>query len=1012
MLEKPRRHSRAAVAAIALLISQPVLPETVSSTGTSNDGCLPAWLPKSVSASGSFDNMTSIAFGPDDFLYAGSSNGFQRLEGGRWRSWFPDDTEPDTLPAGRVNSIYPEGDRLWVGTAAGLSRFEPTSGRFEQVSFTSAAVSPAVQALYEHDGELLVGTLRRGAYTVSLGSNATARRIEFEGSDANLSVNRFYEYDNRLLIATDSGLFVEGDENRFESVDLAAGGGEQPRVADLVSDIDGALLLAATTGLLRLSSLDATAETLYEQGIVDTIAIDRRGTVWFGGRSGLFRLRPGAEEVETCRKWSLTEPNVSVAVSAVMVTEDDWLVMATRGRGTQLAPLATGVSRIPNGEPDFNTLPEKTNLDSYMDSSGRLVLGTATGVYREEQPGARSFEKLERPSLRIGGAWEVHEEDDGTIWIASSTGLYRLFDGLLEHVPTFVGSDGEPLTTRHLDIASYDGHLLVGAQPGLIVLDPATGLPERVFSNNPHVRTVNSAPVTTVSMGQAWHLHVVDDFVYATHSNGVLRLDVDTGTVISNSYEAIEEGRMRPDWHGAAVGTEDGGVYIATGTGVIFTDHTLDAADYVTSLNGFRIGQVPDAERGPDGTLWFPTSTLGLLGYHPERDEWRLLSYENGLHSSMLSFGSVGINDAGTITTAGGGGASVIPFAALQEKRSRSLKLVALNADSGSSIPVDRALTIGPKLRSIAIDFAIPEFIETSRHAIEYTFSSPRQSNSEVIGLGETLTLQQLAPGTYQLTAKVVDPIGARSQQLDFELTVMPFWWETNLAYFLATLAVVLMILFGVYRRSVAVQQRFKLVADERERIAQELHDSFLQEVLGANLMQRSLAKKLPDPELESQAREIIDLLAHAAGAARTSIKSLSDLNELPPLSDAIGSMDPPSRQLDPVPISFDESGEPWPVNQQRRFFLIRIAQEAVNNACKHARANKIHVSLNWTRRAVEIDIKDDGQGFDRNDVEVREGFGLRAMQRMARSGRIRLDITSKSGSGTHVRLAARRRWL
>ena len=82
---------------------------------------------------------------------------------------------------------------------------------------------------------------------------------------------------------------------------------------------------------------------------------------------------------------------------------------------------------------------------------------------------------------------------------------------------------------------------------------------------------------------------------------------------------------------------------------------------------------------------------------------------------------------------------------------------------------------------------------------------------------------------------------------------------------------------------------------------------------------------------------------------------------------------------------------------------LYRIAQEALNNALKHARASSVTLQLHRGPRHVVLEIVDDGVGFD--PAAGQSGFGLRSMaERTARLGG-KLEIDSGPGRGTHVRV-------
>jgi signal transduction histidine kinase len=95
---------------------------------------------------------------------------------------------------------------------------------------------------------------------------------------------------------------------------------------------------------------------------------------------------------------------------------------------------------------------------------------------------------------------------------------------------------------------------------------------------------------------------------------------------------------------------------------------------------------------------------------------------------------------------------------------------------------------------------------------------------------------------------------------------------------------------------------------------------------------------------------------------------------------------------------------------------LYRIAQEALNNVIKHAKASHVAVSLRWTPRVpssslregegaevkVELVISDDGRGFDPDDVPP-EHMGLGIMRERAEAAGAQLVIVSQTGRGTQV---------
>jgi signal transduction histidine kinase len=86
---------------------------------------------------------------------------------------------------------------------------------------------------------------------------------------------------------------------------------------------------------------------------------------------------------------------------------------------------------------------------------------------------------------------------------------------------------------------------------------------------------------------------------------------------------------------------------------------------------------------------------------------------------------------------------------------------------------------------------------------------------------------------------------------------------------------------------------------------------------------------------------------------------------------------------------------------------LFHIAQEALENAVQHAGCSNIEVAVKSTRKGTILEVKDDGRGFDPDDIlGVRPGLGLLSMEHFAAQAGLQLTITSSPDSGTLVRAA------
>ena len=101
--------------------------------------------------------------------------------------------------------------------------------------------------------------------------------------------------------------------------------------------------------------------------------------------------------------------------------------------------------------------------------------------------------------------------------------------------------------------------------------------------------------------------------------------------------------------------------------------------------------------------------------------------------------------------------------------------------------------------------------------------------------------------------------------------------------------------------------------------------------------------------------------------------------------------------------IEFTLQGVPCPMSQDTEHHLLRIGQEALTNALKHAHAAEIRVALAYHEDRVELTIEDSGDGFDADSPAYQRGLGLRGMRERAADFGGLFTITSAPGYGTRV---------
>ncbi|MEL6209469.1 MAG: ATP-binding protein, partial [Pseudomonadota bacterium] len=438
---------------------------------------------------------------------------------------------------------------------------------------------------------------------------------------------------------------------------------------------------------------------------------------------------------------------------------------------------------------------------------------------------------------------------------------------------------------------------------------------------------------------------------------------------------------------------------VATANGIALTDATFSRFSYVTEVDGRRVGRVLVAKVDADGTLWH-SSDQGLWRRPAGNGPGTLVTRDDGIHTHEPNQGGMTITDSGQIMITGPRGISVFDPGSAPSTKPPAARLMRYAAGSEShTYRQGEAINLPAGPRSLSLEFGAQALRLNPETRLEYALILDDASElMNALEAQTTLEFPALAAGAYELRARFSRP-GSAGDWTTLEITVDPHWWETRLAktgfWLLAFGAFALLARWRARR----VERRYRLIADERQRIAQELHDTFLQDVIAAKMLSRHT-----DGD-DGTGQRIHGLLDSATRSVRASVQALSTLTKMPPLSQTIREYEPPTRANHGITINVAEQGQPWSMGQQRRFFAARITQEAINNACKHSGTDTVEVELDWTALKLTVHVRDRGKGFDESAAGIDEGFGLGAMKRMARSGRMTLHFDSRPGQGTTVTL-------
>ncbi|HEX3560655.1 MAG TPA: two-component regulator propeller domain-containing protein [Pyrinomonadaceae bacterium] len=853
-------------------------------------------------------------------------------------------TTQQGLPSDDVELAYEDraGD-IWVGTSDGLSRFH--NGAFDNFTTRDGLAGNSVQALFEDtEGALWVGT------TGGLSRYRDGRFVSFGAGDglAGASVDAVEQgADGCLWLGTPDGLSCYRD-GRFRNYTVREGL-PNDRVISLRADREGSLWVGTAGGLSRFQGgrfeTFGTTEGL-AGNIILSIFEDAEGNLWVGTESGgLSQLRD-----KKFTTYTTAEGLASDLVKSVYEDRKGNIWVGTYGGGLSL--LSGG--KVTN----YTTrdgLASNIVLALADDAEGSLWVGTPDGLSRLR--GGKFDTYTSADGLPNDFVRSIHADAEGSLWVGTRGGLARLKDGVFTSYTTREGLPSDFVGTIYADA---QGRLWVGTLGGL------SRFADGKFTNYTTRDGLSDNVVISIygdAEGRLWigtngaglNLFKDEKFKAFTTRDG---LPNDT------IYRILEDGRGRL-WMSCNKGIfrlskselED----FAEGRTHALNPVVYGTADGMATRECSGGGQ-PSGWRGGDGRLWFST-IKGLAMIDPER----LASNEQPPPTVVEQF-----------------------------------------RVDGEPVAPSPGLALAPGKTRFDFYYAGLSFVAPEK--VRYKYRLEGFDKDWVDGGDRRVAYYtNLGPGDYRFEVIACNNDGVWSRApAAFAFRLEPHFYRTLWFYAFCALGLALLAWQVYALRLRQVRARFGAVLQERNRIAREIHDNLAQEILGVSVQLEIVARLMPSST--GAARTHLDraraLVRSSIAEARRYVWDLrSQSLEDRDLPTALSEMTRRLTAGSGVQTQFQVGGTFRPLPAQVENNLLRIGQEAVNNAVRHARAQTISVQLSFDTGSVRLSVSDDGRGFDPgNHSNGSDGhFGIVGMRERAEEVGGSVNIESGPGEGSEV---------
>ncbi|HVQ40296.1 MAG TPA: two-component regulator propeller domain-containing protein, partial [Pyrinomonadaceae bacterium] len=929
------------------------------------------------------NTVHSIAQTKDGYVWIGTEEGLARFDGIRFTVF--DKQNTPQLKSNYIRTLL--ADRrgsLWIGTAEGL--IQMLDGKFTPFTTNEGLPGDTIQALCEdHDGNLWVATANGlglfksgGLTTFTTKERLVGGSIQalFEDADRALWIatpygvgrlkdDKFTQYTVRDGLGSNSVRSIQQDRagrlwfgslsgltsfngGRF-TVFTTRDGLPNDRIISLQADRDGGLLIGTAGGLCRFT--DGRFTTFNSGDVLATSTIlslleDLEGNLWVGTESGGINLLKDTKFTTYTLKNGLSNDLVKS-------------IFSDRQGNTWIGTDGGGLNLLKDGKLSVYTTRDGLSSDVVLalagDSAGNLWVGTPAGLNRFNQGKFVTYTSAD--GLANNDVRSIHADRRGNLWIGTRGGLTRMKDGVFR---TFTEVDGLPndlITTLYEDAK---GNLWIGTLGGL---SKFTNDEFATFTTKDGLSSDAVIALYEDSDGTLW---------IGTNGGGLNRMKDGKATAYTTRngllddvvYRILEDSRSN--------------LWLSCRKGIFHVSKKkLDefAHGRVSSIAPVAYGTAdgmmtrecsgggdPAGWRSSDGKLWFPT-IKGVAMIDPER---------------------ITIN-------------SQAPPVVVEQ----------ILIDDKSFAPTN-GIELPQGTTRFDLYYTAPSFVAPEKVRFKYKLEG---FDNDWIDSGtrRVAYYTNLRPGAYKFHVIASNNDGVWNETgATFGLYLKPYFYQTYWFYAVLVLGLGILawLLFRLRMRRMRVQ--FGAVLAERTRIAREIHDNLAQEMSGISVQLEVVSRTMP-PEAEA-ARTHLDRarqqVRHGIAEARRYVWDLRspalEKNDLPTALSETARRLTNETAIEP---QVEVNGTFRPLARLVEDNLLRIGQEAINNAVKHAQAKRIFVKLMFGARRVQLSVRDDGLGFDnRATGNGRAGhFGLIGMRERAEQIGGTLTIHSSEGSGTEV---------
>ena len=921
--------------------------------------------------------VQALAVEPGGGLFVGTAGGLCLFDGSYCKPL--QNREMSKFPASNLTALLREPDQsLWAGTGGG-GLLHITSDHVEIFDQQNGLGDLYVRAIFRDSmGNLWVGTddglFRR--------SGSAFQRVILPKNGGRQDVYALTEDSrHRLIVGGSELIYIDESDNSF----LHSTAEPLPfPIRSLLFTREGRLILGTLGGVFETLG-EKFSQLPFPHGDVERLCQSADGAIWAGTVSnGLWRLKGGnALQIHignddhghsilamsadaSGRLWVGTEvglsriesTNVHLVQSPAAAVDQETFAISPKGN---VLLVNNQVYRLDTGEPQpiHYQLPgsPKILLNALYASDRSVWLGTSgNGVYRLDNDGhTTQYSTYSR--LKITGDFPrgIVEGVNGDIWVATAFGLNRIGRNRLEQFGLLNG-----LPNRNVRALLRDRHgcMWVGTNGG-----PTVFCGEH-FIENRATKTLGGEEISAItedSSGTMW-IGTRNHGIYAYREPYLRHFSTSDG-LLSNFICGLAADKNGTLWISSPEVISS--IPVDQPLGEPRNTHLVLARRYPLPRGAedlrFTTGRFPNALVDARGIVWF-ASTRG-----PVYVDRSLPSLNRASDGPVPVITSVLADDA------------------------YIQRIPPIRIPSGSKLLTFTfgSIYLGPEqdvLLAYRLEGADDKWtVSTGTHQVEYRGLPPRSYTFEL------RAYSRAQPDTW------------KSARVSF---ILPAIWYRSRWFYIMVLPFLAAVYLFVYMLHLQrIKGRFRLILEERTRLAREMHDTLIQGCNGVAMLLEAEASSRG--RLESKYLNIArEQLQATVADARKAVWNLRQTEMDPAL--IIASLKNISVQASEsfgIPVSVIHPARLPRVPADAVHEVLMIVREAVTNAGSHGHPRAIDIIAQYVENHLELRVSDDGIGFDVEAASTLsdDHYGILGMHERAEMIGANLEITSGEGTGTCI---------